>query len=259
MEFREYWQMIWRRRHLVVPLVVVTFLASLVFNLVLPPVYKAETTVQVLAVIPRPIAGVVPYYSEEYYRTVYSEYITDDLSVIVKSKDFADKIASRIRSRYGQEVDVKDLADAMTTKKLHRTLKITVVTGSELLTQRIADATDETLRTDAWRYFSGDERQPVQINVVDPARKPTSPNVLRRLLEVMLHASVAFVVGVGLAFLLHYLDDHVQDEEDATRTYGLPVLGAIPPDDSDPLKPASVPSAVWSGLLNGTWRRKPAS
>ena len=109
MEFRDYWRVIWRRRNVIVPLMAVTFVASLLFNLVLPPVYSASTTVQILANFPTPPPGAPAYYSDEYYRTVYSEYISDDLGEIVKSERFASKVATTIQSRYGRELDVKDV------------------------------------------------------------------------------------------------------------------------------------------------------
>lgn len=229
MELHEYWQIAWKRRALIVPLAVVTFVASVLFNLVLPPTYKTETTVYVQAVIPPPAPGVPEYYSTEYYRTVYSEYLADDLGVIVKSRDFAEKMAGRIRSRYGLELPVKDIQDSIANaRKTHRTLKITIATGQEALTRQLGEAMDEVLRTDGWRYFNRDERQPISINVVDPPRDPTSPSVFRRLVDVLLHTSVALIVGLGLAFGLHYLDDRVRDEDDARRTLDWPVLGAIP-------------------------------
>ena len=50
-----------------------------------------------------------------------------------------------------------------------------------------------------------------------------------RVLEVLLHTSVATVVGVGLAFLLHYLDDRIQSDEDAARTLELWWLASSEP------------------------------
>ena len=265
MEFREYWQIIVRRRNVIVPLVAITFIASLIFNMVLPPAYKTDTTVYVQAVIPMPAPGTPEYYSWEYYRTIYSEYLSDDLSVIVRSRDFADKIADRIGARFGQKVDGKDIQDAITkTKREHRTLKITVSTGSEARTRQIADAMDDVLRSDAWKYFTRDDRQPIVVNPVDPPRDPTAPSLLRRLLEVLLQTSVAGVVGVGLAFLLHYLDDRVQDEDDAARTLGWPVLGAIPTGGTT-LQPDGLIPRGWiplsrtnrNGRVNGRVNRTP--
>ena len=73
MEFREYGQIVWRRRRLITPLVVVTFVASLILNLVIPPIYRTEITVYLQAVIPPPVPGQVQYYPQDYWQTLYSE------------------------------------------------------------------------------------------------------------------------------------------------------------------------------------------
>jgi capsular polysaccharide biosynthesis protein len=259
MEFREYWQVVWRRRHLIIPLVAITFVASLIFNLVVPPVYTSSTLVQLIPVVPVVPQGSPEYYPSEYYRNIYSEYISDDLSIVVKSTAFATKVADVIEQRYGRRFGVKDIADAVTkTKREHRTLKITIATGSEAMTRMIGEAMDEVLRTDGWTFFSRDQRQPVQINVLDPPRDPSTPSLVRRLMDVVLHSAVALVVGIGLAFLLHYLDDRIQDEADVERTLGWRVLGAVPtePGTSPATSRSPVPSL--GGLLPRGWR-KPAA
>jgi capsular polysaccharide biosynthesis protein len=256
MEFREYWQIIWRRRQVIVPLVAITFVASVIFNLVLPPVYTTSTTVQILANFPRPVAGAPAYYSDEYYRTVYSEYISDDLSEIVRSDLFAKRVADAVKTRFGTEMDVKDVAEAVSkTKRTHRTLKVTVATGSEGRTKMIAEGLDEVLRTDGWTFFASDDRQPVQIKVLNPPRDPSAPGMVRRLMDVALHSAVALVFGIVLAFLLHYLDDRIQDEADAARTLGWPVLGAVPSDGVRRGAPAGSAVPVLGGLLPRGWRK----
>jgi capsular polysaccharide biosynthesis protein len=259
MEFRDYWQIIWRRRNLIVPLVVVTFLASLIFNLVLPPIYKTDTTVYVQAIIPPVPPGTPEYFSREYYRTVYSEYLSDDLSIIVKSRSFAEKVADRLEARFGRTVAPKDVLDSViNTKRSHRTLKITIGTGSEALTKQIAEAMDDVLRLEGWRLFSTDERR-VDLVVVDPPRDPTSPSVLRRLLEVLLHTGIALIAGTGIAFLLHYLDDRIQDENDAARTLAWPVLGAIPgagpPEAGHPAPAGTGANGALAPGLRGSLRK----
>src|SRR5690625_2830158 len=53
---------------------------------------------------------------------------------------------------------------------------------------------------------------------------PVSPNLT-------LNVAIAFVlggmVGVGLAFLIEYLDTTIKTEEDVERYLGLPVMGVI--------------------------------
>ena len=234
MEFREYGQIVWRRRRLITPLVVVTFIASLIFNLVIPPIYRTEITVYIQAIIPAQVPGATSYYPQDYWQTLYSEYLTDDLGVIIKTQDFADKLARRIESRYAERLETKDIIEAFQTRKLHRALIITITTGKEALTRHLAEAADDVLRTEGAAYFTRDGRQPVIVNVIDPPRDPKAPSIIRRFLDVIIQAAVAFVAGVGLAFVLHYLDNRIQDADDATRTLGSPVLGVIPSDLPEP-------------------------
>ena len=39
--------------------------------------------------------------------------LADDLGVIIKTQDFADKLARRVEARYGERVDVKDIIEAL--------------------------------------------------------------------------------------------------------------------------------------------------
>jgi capsular polysaccharide biosynthesis protein len=51
---------------------------------------------------------------------------------------------------------------------------------------------------------------------------------LKDRLDVPIRVLLALVAGVGLAFLLHYLDDTVQDADDV-EGLGITTLGRIPP------------------------------
>ena len=66
-----------------------------------------------------------------------------------------------------------------------------------------------------------------QIRVVEPAETPDIPVRPRVLLNVLLAATAGLIVGVGLAFLLEYLDDTVKSPDDALAITGLTSLGTI--------------------------------
>lgn len=256
MELRSYWQIVWRRRQIVLPLVLITFLASGIANLILPPTFKAETRVHVQAILP-PISP-NPYFSEPYYRTVHSEYLTDDLGEVVKSFSFAEKVKTQIEQRYAMSVDERDIMDSVAnTKKLHRTLKITVATGNYALTKRIAESIDDVLSREGGRLVMKDDYQLIAVSVIDPPRDPTSPSPLRRVLDVLLHTAVALVVGTGIAFLLHALDDRVQGEADAAEAAGWPVIGAIP--GALPTSSTTGGARAWLDWLPRPFRRAPAA
>lgn len=67
------------------------------------------------------------------------------------------------------------------------------------------------------------------IHILSPAQLPENPTPIKP--QPMLNMAIAFVVGlmlgVGLAFLLEYLDNTIKTEEDVEKILGLPVLGAI--------------------------------
>jgi capsular exopolysaccharide synthesis family protein len=68
-----------------------------------------------------------------------------------------------------------------------------------------------------------------QARVVTPATRPSSPASPRPARTAALAIAVGLIVGLGVAFLVDYLDDSVRTREDVDRaTHGLPDLGLIP-------------------------------
>lgn len=68
-----------------------------------------------------------------------------------------------------------------------------------------------------------------QAQLVTPATTPTAPSSPRPARSAALALVVGLILGVGLAFLVDYLDDSVRSREDVDRaTHGLPNLGLIP-------------------------------
>jgi capsular exopolysaccharide synthesis family protein len=66
------------------------------------------------------------------------------------------------------------------------------------------------------------------LEIIDTARPPLSPykpNVRRRLLMGIM---LGMFGGIGLAFLLEYMDNTVKNPEEFTKRYRIPVLGLIP-------------------------------
>ncbi|KKC47549.1 MULTISPECIES: YveK family protein [Paenibacillus] len=65
------------------------------------------------------------------------------------------------------------------------------------------------------------------LNQADPAAgaAPVAPNAK---LNIVTAFALSLLAGLGLAFLLEYLDDTIKSEEDVRDALGLPVLTAIP-------------------------------
>ena len=68
----------------------------------------------------------------------------------------------------------------------------------------------------------------VSVAVVDA--DPVAPKPVR---NGLLGLAVGLVLGLGMAFLLEYLDNTIKSTEEAERLYGAPVLGQIPMEQFD--------------------------
>ena len=66
------------------------------------------------------------------------------------------------------------------------------------------------------------------LKVIDPARVPNAPVGPKRLRAILIAIFLSLVAGIGLTFLLEYLDNTVKNVEDVARATQLPTLALIP-------------------------------
>jgi len=70
--------------------------------------------------------------------------------------------------------------------------------------------------------------RPDNVAVSTKASKPESPIGPPRNRNILISFIISLFLGIGLAFLLDYLDDSVRDVDDITRHLNLPTLALIP-------------------------------
>lgn len=66
------------------------------------------------------------------------------------------------------------------------------------------------------------------LQIVDPAVVPKNPIKPRVKLNIAIGGVLGLFVGVGLAFLLEFVDNTIKTKEDVERVLELPVIGQIP-------------------------------
>lgn len=66
------------------------------------------------------------------------------------------------------------------------------------------------------------------LRVIEPAQVPGSPVGPRRMFTILLSLLLSTAAGVGLAFLLDYLDNTIKTVEDVGRYAQLPALSVVP-------------------------------
>ncbi|MCM3744107.1 Wzz/FepE/Etk N-terminal domain-containing protein [Sporosarcina luteola] len=67
------------------------------------------------------------------------------------------------------------------------------------------------------------------VNILSPAVLSENPTPVKpqKLLNIAIAAVVGLMIGVGVAFLLEYLDTTVKTEQDVEELLGLPILGIV--------------------------------
>jgi len=225
MELREYWRIVWRRWWIPAGLVLLVLAASLVFRPHPIPMYQATMRFTI---------GVSPESDSErltmdplYSAYLASEYIADDFTEIVKSESFAGDVSARLAGQ-GVVVPAGVIQGFTVSEKQHRILSMQITWPHESQLRSIAQATVDTLEQENAKYFKQLGSEGAEVFVIDPPRIVPLGVGLKDRLEIPIRLALALLAAVGLAFLLHYLDDTLRDP-DEVEAMGMSVLGRIPP------------------------------
>lgn len=225
MELREYWRVIWHRWWLIVGLMLVILVASLIFRTHPAPWYQA-TMRFTIGVSPESDAGRVtmdPLYSAY----LASEYIADDFTEIVKSESFAADVSERLASQ-GIVVPAGAIRGYTVAEKQHRILTMQITWLDEAQLRAIAEAARLALEEENAKYFRQLGSQGADVFVIDPPSVVPLGVSLKDRLDIPIRVALGLLAGVGIAFLLHYLDDSIRDAAEL-ESLGISVLGGIPP------------------------------
>ncbi len=226
MELREYWRIIRRRWWVPVGLTLGVLILTLAAQrpwVPRAPSYNATMRFNV-GLKPERIPGVYTY--DRYYTMLTSEYLVDDMGEIVRSQAFAQEVSRRLA---GQGITTPAGAISASTQpgKLHRILTVSVGWADAVQLQAIANAVVDTLTGSSAEFFAQFNADEADIRLIDPPVIGAVGRPARDQLDLPLRLILALAAGIGLVFLLHYLDDSVLDRGDLERM-GLSVLGEIP-------------------------------
>lgn len=227
MELHAYWQILRRRWWLPILLTVLVALISAIQLRpwqTVPPTYNATL---------RLLVGVLPVtdpdltsYDARFYAWQTSEYLVDDFTEVVSSSLFAGNVRQRLEAE-GIEVPPGAIRGSSATGRMHRILTLTIHWPNEDELRAISKAVVEELTTNSAFYFAQLGTENTLITILDQPTISTTGPTLRTRTEWPLRVILAFFVGLGLVFLLDYLDTSVRNSQDL-EAIGVPVLGMIP-------------------------------
>jgi capsular polysaccharide biosynthesis protein len=226
MELRRYWDVIRRRWWLPVGLMAAVLLITLLAQQPWrsrPPTFTASMRFNV-GIRPERINGVYTY--DRYYTMLTSEYLVDDLGEIVRSQAFAQAVSDRLTAQ-GISIPAGAIGASTQPGKLHRILTVNVAWPDRAALPAVAGAIAETLTTGSAEFFGQFSADEADIRLIDPPTYGAVAPSARQRLDLPLRLLLAMVAGIGLAFLLEYLDDSVRGRADL-EGLELPVLGEVP-------------------------------
>lgn len=222
MELRAYAKILLRRWWLViVPVAVVVIYVAATY---VPP----STTYQVVM---RFSAGTEPaglsLDYDRYYPWLTSEYIANGLADVAETGAFAQAVSARLAER-GQDAPAGAIQSAVVTDNAQSILVVYLTWPDAGQIVPMAEAvTDELVTNSAAYYPQLENLQPAVHPLDSPTPAPLPPSLRAQLTGPAIRIGLAIFVGVGLAFLWHYLDPTVHEIEELEEL-GWEVVGHIP-------------------------------
>ncbi|TLS35173.1 YveK family protein [Pseudalkalibacillus caeni] len=166
-------------------------------------------------------------------------------NVIIKSPTILDKVIAEL----GLDKSSQQLNGQVTVSNAQNSqvVEIKVEDPDPAMAVKIANTIATVFENEIKEIMNVDN-----VNVLSEADLGADPSPVSP--KPMLNMAIAFVVGlmtgVGLAFLLEYLDNTIKNEHDIDRELGLPILGTIPVIDES--KSKSSQKAATSSLRSET-------
>ncbi|MGG6433223.1 YveK family protein [Anoxybacillus sp. D401a] len=219
---RELFQTLRKRMWLIVAITVIaTMTSGIVSYFVLTPIYQASTQLLV-----NQAKNEQPIYNISEIQTNLQ--LINTYNVIMKSPAILDVVKT--------ELDLN-----MPIEELNKKINVTSEKDSQVVNVTVEDADPYMAADIANTVASVFQREIVKIMNVDNVNILAKAEVKEQPVPVkpkpLLNMAIAFVVGmmtgVGLAFLLEYLDNTIKNEQDVEKLLQLPVLGSVTTIDEE--------------------------
>jgi hypothetical protein len=231
MELREYWRIFARRWWLAfLPALVIVAYTLLTYQKP-PTLFQAHMNFAAGLPLEEQSEG---YAYDGYYNWLTSEYIANGLSDMVRRERFAAAISARLIENGvsmpdGAPIPSGAIQGALASDNAQSLFVIYITWGDPDTLLAIADAVTLELTENAGDYFPqlSDLPMPPARRVDAPAPGAVPPSLRSQLTGPVLRIGLGWVVGLGLVFLLHYLDPTIRERAEL-EALGYAVIGEIP-------------------------------
>lgn len=209
------------------PLALIPFVVVLAVGLATyhqpPPAYNVG--IRYSAGLPPESGSKSTYEDERYYPWLTSEYIVNGLRDWVTSGSFAAAVSQEL-SLQGIAVPAGSIQGSISAENVRSVLLVSMTFGDRDLLARMIDAATVVLQNRNQEAFPFQGEGAVVVPLDEPVINQI-PAGLRSTLDLPIRLALAAAAGLGLAFLVDYLDPTVQTRKELERM-GLQILVEIP-------------------------------
>lgn len=200
---------------IIVPLIAVIF-AGMALKLTSKVTYHSTAKIFVGNSIMNSEDGKFDYSSVEMYQKLMKTYI--------EIANNSDLIEQAINDR-GLDVDLAEVIPGITVEQVIDTqvLQISYSSSNKILTPIVLDAIVNNFTKRAAEFIPNGNLQVMESVKEEP--QIIVPNIKKNVLMV---GTIFFLVSIGIALLLGYMDTSIKKKEELENLTKLPVLGVIP-------------------------------
>jgi capsular polysaccharide biosynthesis protein len=210
--------------------IMATVASGIISYFVLTPIYQSSTQI------------LVSQAKDDKNSVVYNEIqanlqLINTYNVVLKSPAILEKAISELQL----DSTVAELSNQLTvsSEKNSQVISLTVQDKDPALARDIANTVAAVFKEEIVNIMNVDN---VSVLAKAEVSETTSPIKPKPTLNMVISLVVGLMLGVGIAFLLEFLDSTLKSEDDIEKSLGLPVLGTIvmmTPEDLKPLNSRS--------------------
>ncbi|RSK33687.1 YveK family protein [Bhargavaea beijingensis] len=207
---------------IVMSTVIAATIAGVISFLVMTPIYQASTQILVNQTERQSEA----FTSQDIQTNLQ---LINTYNVVIKSPAILNKVIEEL----GLDETAGSLNEKVTvnSEQNSQVVTVTVQDPNQKQAVEIANTIATVFEQEIPQLMNVDN-----VNILSPAVMPANPSPVKPdpMLNMAIGAVIGLMLGIGIAFLLEYLDTTVKTEDDIEELTGLPVIGMISPiPDSD--------------------------
>ncbi|MCM3511389.1 YveK family protein [Carnobacterium inhibens] len=142
-------------------------------------------------------------------------------------------ILNEVRENLGTNLTTTELSDKIeiTTQENSQVFSLTVTDESPYEAAEIANSVADTFQNEIGKIMNVDN-----VTIISEAAPNTNQISPNNVLNLMIGLLVSLMLGIGISFLLEFVDKSVRDERFITDTLGWSVLGSVSEMSNDELQ-----------------------